>query len=813
MADHITVVNMIPNSLSGETNQDSEPNLAVNPANRLEIAGTAFTPSPNVGSPDSPIFFSNNGGNTWNLIDLIAGTPVRDQTLRFATSDGMLYAAVLWGTGSNIALINFDILRTNDFSGATTMTRLARRQNDDQPFVQAATVPTGADAGKDRIYVGSNDHAPANTPATIDQSLDAAAAAPTTQTLVIEGRTVVRDGFQTRPAIHLNGTVYALFYALITGASNCDVVIVRDDNWASGATKFRALIDPGDSKQGVRIATGVNNPFLGMNIGQQRIGGDLSIAVDPNNGAHVYVCWGELQGSTYTVRVRKSTDSGATWPGPDLRTITNATNPALAINSKGRLGFLYQQVTGAGANQRWETTLELTHSDFASITTHILASTPAGTPASTFQPYLGDYLYMMAVGETFYGIFSANNTPDKANFPNGVRYQRNANFTTHTLLNLDNVTPVSVSIDPFFFKVTAGIPVVATAIANHGFVGNVCLHSFVDGMLTINNKGTGTLWISNISSTSADFEAPGVLSYPLEVEPGDSIDVMVRFRPTSHGFKAGKIEIFSNAPFSPHVVDVSGECSAPLLRLMIADRGDFGSVCRGCFVDEPLILTNAGKCTLTVSGITSSLAEFAVPEVLAYPITIGPGDALPVPIRFEPASFGVKSAIITVTSDDPASPATIKVFGDAPSGKLTVAGSTCFGGVTACCCADRTISICNTGKCDLNVTSVAFKRKSRHWRLINNPFPALLRAGSCLPVVIQYRATERCSRPCELVIESDDPMTPVKSVDVLAYTVWDDGCCKEHCEDCGKGCCEKSHKESCCQQGYPCCEEDDDGDS
>ncbi len=809
MADHITVVNMVPNASSGETNQDSEPNLAVNPANPLEIAGTAFTPSPNLGSPNSPIFFSNDGGNTWSLLDLIAGTPVRDQTLRFATSDGMLYAGVLWGTGSNIALINFDILRTNNFSGATTMTRLARRQNDDQPFVQAATVSTGPDAGKDRIYVGSNDHAPANIPATIDQSLDAAAASPTTQTLVIEARTVVRDGFQTRPAIHSDGTVYALFYALITGASNCDVVIVRDDNWASGATKYQALIDTGDGKPGVRIATGVNNPFLSMNIGQQRIGGDLSIAVDPNNSAAVYVCWGELQGSTYTLRVRKSTDSGASWPGPDLRTITNATNPALAMNSKGRLGFLYQQVTGTGANQRWETTLELTHSDFASITTHILASTPASAPASTFQPYLGDYLYMMTVGETFYGIFSANNTPDKANFPNGVKYQRNANFTTNTLLNLDDVTPVAVSIDPFFFKLTVGIPVVGTAIANHGLFGDVCLRSFADEMLTINNKGTGTLRIFNIISTSADFQAPGVLSYPLEVAAGDSIDVMVRFRPTTHGLKAGKIEIFSNDPSSPHVVDASGECPAPRLSLLMADRGDFGRCCLGRFVDEPLILTNSGKCTLTVFAIKSSAADFRVPEVLSYPITIGPGDALPVAIRFEPTTSGSHAGTITVTSNDPASPATINVSGETPSGKLAVTGSTYFGGVTACCCADRTISVCNVGDCDLNVASVAFNRKSHHWRLIRNPFPAVLHAGSCLSVVIQYRATEKCPRSCELVIESDDPANPVERLDVLAYTNWDEGCCQEHCEDCRNGCCDKRHKQSCCQQGYPCCCDDE----
>jgi hypothetical protein len=200
--------------------------------------------------------------------------------------------------------------------------------------------------------------------------------------------------------------------------------------------------------------------------------------------------------------------------------------------------------------------------------------------------------------------------------------------------------------------------------------------------------------------------------------------------------------------------------------------------------------------------------------VLSYPITVGPGDALPVPIRFKPLSFGSKAATITVTSDDPASPVSVNVSGEAPPGKLTVAGSTTFGGVNAGCCADRTLWIANTGDCALEVTKVHFRRRNRRWRLLNNPFPAKLRPGSSLPVVIQYRAGEKCPRPCELVIESDDPVTPVKFVEVLAYTVWGgcrkegcDDCHKEDCEDCRKNCCDKHRG---CQQGYPCCDDDDD---
>ena len=359
-----------------------------------------------------------------------------------------------------------------------------------------------------------------------------------------------------------------------------------------------------------------------------------------------------------------------------------------------------------------------------------------------------------------------------------------------------------------------GTAKIATAIANSGSFGNVCLDSFADELLTINNTGTCPLRILNITG-SPDFLAPSVLSYPLLVDPGDSIDVVIRFQPSApYGAKPGAITIASNDPAGPHVVPVSGVLAAPKANLIIANAGSFGAVCVGSFADEPLIVTNSGKCTLSITGISSSAADFLAPEVLSYPITVGPGDALPVPIRFKPLSFGSKAATITVTSDDPASPISVNVSGEAPPGKLTVAGSTTFGGVNAGCCADRTLWISNTGDCALEVTKVHFRRRNRRWRFLNNPFPAKLRPGSSLPVVIQYRAGEKCPRPCELVIESDDPVTPVKFVEVLAYTVWD-ACCKEGC-DCGrkedddgrrKDCCDRRPS---CRQGYPCCDDDDD---
>src|SRR5438094_296860 len=52
MSPGVLVVNMIPKSRSGEHNQDSEPNLAVDPAAPLNMVGSAFTPDPG-GGPDA----------------------------------------------------------------------------------------------------------------------------------------------------------------------------------------------------------------------------------------------------------------------------------------------------------------------------------------------------------------------------------------------------------------------------------------------------------------------------------------------------------------------------------------------------------------------------------------------------------------------------------------------------------------------------------------------------------------------------------------------------------------------------------------
>ena len=105
----LRIVNMIPRSLSGESSQDSEPNLAVNPENPQQLVATAFTRDP-MNGPNAPVYVSADGGLTWSLRSIVPGGPATlDITVGFSTSGGTLYAGIL-----NFSSTNLNVLRTGN---------------------------------------------------------------------------------------------------------------------------------------------------------------------------------------------------------------------------------------------------------------------------------------------------------------------------------------------------------------------------------------------------------------------------------------------------------------------------------------------------------------------------------------------------------------------------------------------------------------------------------------------------------------------------------------------------------------------------
>src|SRR5262249_9805478 len=111
----VKVVNIIPASHSSETNQDSEPSIAVNPQNPSQIAITAFTP-PDPGLLNSPFYSSLGGGFTWHLnfaMPYGQNAPglqfPGDQSIAFSSDGNELFGAFLRHDNQNL-----QVFRTND---------------------------------------------------------------------------------------------------------------------------------------------------------------------------------------------------------------------------------------------------------------------------------------------------------------------------------------------------------------------------------------------------------------------------------------------------------------------------------------------------------------------------------------------------------------------------------------------------------------------------------------------------------------------------------------------------------------------------
>jgi hypothetical protein len=204
---------------------------------------------------------------------------------------------------------------------------------------------------------------------------------------------------------------------------------------------------------------------------------------------------------------------------------------------------------------------------------------------------------------------------------------------------------------------------------------------------------------------------------------------------------------------------------------VIANSGNYGNVCLGSFADLNLTINNSGTCNLLVSNIVSSDADFLAPSTLLYPLAVQAGTSVAAPVRFEPLSLGTKNGIVTVDStNNPAGNMSVNVTGVAPPGHITVSGSGTFGNVCAGSGATQTITVANTGPCNLHVTSATITCPDglNDFTIEGNPFPATLSADSNLPLTIAFTPASAGPKTCTLTIDSDDPSNPITTVTLTA---------------------------------------------
>ncbi len=209
-------------------------------------------------------------------------------------------------------------------------------------------------------------------------------------------------------------------------------------------------------------------------------------------------------------------------------------------------------------------------------------------------------------------------------------------------------------------------PSIAVTLQNNLNFGTVC-EAPVYLTLELYNVGATDLIINSVQRLmgSSGFTVLPTPGMPLVIGPGEDVEFTIQYIPTTKGTpETAIIRIGSNDPTASFVdVVATGLGGTASLETVIADHGNIGNVCLETFVEEDLIINNRGPCPLSIFNISSSSLEFMMPAVISYPLIVGAGASIEVPVRFQPTSSGPKSATLTVTSNDPASPRMVAVSG------------------------------------------------------------------------------------------------------------------------------------------------------
>jgi hypothetical protein len=167
--------------------------------------------------------------------------------------------------------------------------------------------------------------------------------------------------------------------------------------------------------------------------------------------------------------------------------------------------------------------------------------------------------------------------------------------------------------------------------------------------ITVTNAGTGPMHIASIAS-EGDFGYSGC-GFPSTLLPGASCALSITFRPLSEGPAVGRMQVFSDAPGSPHSIELSGTgilILNPQIDLTPSAH-DFGNLRVGEDDAVAMRLTSVGNMALTISAISTAGASFT--QANSCPALLAPGAFCDIEVTYAPSATGAHSGQLRIDSN------------------------------------------------------------------------------------------------------------------------------------------------------------------
>jgi uncharacterized protein YkuJ len=174
--------------------------------------------------------------------------------------------------------------------------------------------------------------------------------------------------------------------------------------------------------------------------------------------------------------------------------------------------------------------------------------------------------------------------------------------------------------------------------------------------LSIQSCGAAPLNVRGIhfaSGSSAAFDTPAAPGLPVVLEPGTSVNLEIRYRPTSAGGDLAILVINSDDPGIPSArVRVLGNAEGLCPPLMRCEPGtlSFGDVEVGIPQTRTIVCRNFWTQTITVTSVTvqSTPPWTAVTQV---PVTLSTGEGVTIQVTASPTQVGAMTGRVLIASN------------------------------------------------------------------------------------------------------------------------------------------------------------------
>jgi hypothetical protein len=256
---------------------------------------------------------------------------------------------------------------------------------------------------------------------------------------------------------------------------------------------------------------------------------------------------------------------------------------------------------------------------------------------------------------------------------------------------------------------------------------------------TLTNTGAASVTITQVTPSGTGFSLSG-LTLPVTLAAGQTVSFNATFAPTGAGAATGSVSIISNASDSPLSIPLSGTALAAGTLSASPSSANFGNVTVGSNQTVPVIVTNTGGESVTISAAAASGTGFSFTGQTP-PITLSAGQSATFNAIFTPKAAGAASGSLTISSNasNPGLSVPLSGTGVAPGQLGSNPSSFAFGNIQDGTSKSLSGTLTNSG--GTTITISAASASGTGFRLSGLTLPVTLTAGQSTSFSVLFSPT------------------------------------------------------------------------